>query len=441
MITKNHKRFLLPRFDTFGDIVLLQGFIAHMQYNVPDATISLLVREGYDQLAALFPSNIYWLTTDLHPYIECVDADQENLSILLDMLDKENFDCLLTTTYNRTWLDDLIAAKLTGAQRIAIGDCCSRKLWADDLHVRLGLSINNLYECFVPVIEASPEIEKYQILAETILQSSESLPVPRLTVPFSAQEGIQDVLEALYLSPGAYYACVVTCTASLPYKSWHSERFVAIMVWLKKIYSLNPLIMGHESERDRIQVVADMARVKGVKPTIWFGKTGELVFLAGLLQQARFYIGNDTGPMHIAAALAVPTVAIFGGGHWPRFLPVGERAIGIAAELPCFGCNWGDCIFGDAPCVKLVTVDDVENAIEVILSNKPISSNYIPASSDEKTRFKHLYDICLESKANELKRLETKYTELDGKLTQFHTSLSWRLTKPLRWLGDKIRGL
>jgi hypothetical protein len=90
--------------------------------------------------------------------------------------------------------------------------------------------------------------------------------------------------------------------------------------------------------------------------------------LGGLLEMARFYLGNDTGAMHLAAALGRPVVPIFGGGTWPRFQPVARRSLTIVQPLPCFGCAW-DCFFGDAPCVRTISPGSVRRALERFLSD------------------------------------------------------------------------
>ncbi len=68
----------------------------------------------------------------------------------------------------------------------------------------------------------------------------------------------------------------------------------------------------------------------------------------------------------MAAAVQTPVVAVFGGGHWPRFLPLGSHSVTIAGEMPCFGCGW-DCLFEDAPCVKLPSIEDVKVCIQDVL--------------------------------------------------------------------------
>ena len=73
--------------------------------------------------------------------------------------------------------------------------------------------------------------------------------------------------------------------------------------------------------------------------------------------------------MHLAAALDVPVVAVFGGGTWPRFVPAARRGVALVQPLPCFGCGW-DCAFGDAPCLGEITAADAIAAVDHALANE-----------------------------------------------------------------------
>ena len=135
--------------------------------------------------------------------------------------------------------------------------------------------------------------------------------------------------------------------------------------------SLNIVLIGTESERAETAAVAQGC--SGLVIDLTAQVTTE--DLPTVIGQATLVITNDTGTVHIAAALRVPTVCIVGGGHFGSFLPYPEEArdVGIRVEalhhpLPCFNCNW-KCIypvryFEPAPCVSNVPVDTVWMSIK-----------------------------------------------------------------------------
>jgi len=118
MDIKQFRNILIPRLDTFGDIVLLQGFIAAVLDYLPEAQITVLVRKGYEQLVPMFPQRLIWKTTPITLDKRPTDI-KEITSFLKDMADN-SYDLLLTTTFNRTWLDDLLATVMLSSMRIAL---------------------------------------------------------------------------------------------------------------------------------------------------------------------------------------------------------------------------------------------------------------------------------------------------------------------------------
>ena len=77
------------------------------------------------------------------------------------------------------------------------------------------------------------------------------------------------------------------------------------------------------------------------------------------------YIGRDTGPMHIAAALGKPVIAVFGGGHWPRFTPRAKTGFVASVIMPCAGCDWV-CHLAEPYCVRRVPVESIVQAFDSV---------------------------------------------------------------------------
>jgi len=102
-------------------------------------------------------------------------------------------------------------------------------------------------------------------------------------------------------------------------------------------------------ERSRAEGVAKAAG-EGVRaaPAL------ELDELAAFLSGAALFVGGDTGPMHLASGLGIPTVAIFGPTSPARTGPRGPRARSIEAGLPCAGCDRATCTYGTDACMKKI---------------------------------------------------------------------------------------
>jgi ADP-heptose:LPS heptosyltransferase len=387
MLDKNKaKRILIPRFDTFGDIVLLEGFLDALMQRYPDAEITLLVREGYNQLAHLFPGKLQWVTTTINPFKELGQQNLEEVKACIDKIAGYRPDLLLITTYWCSWLDCAIAAVIWGANKIAVGD---QDRINDQLTIVSGLLDIDTRNVFTKIIEVPARIhetEKYQALWDYLSRDGGTLPLPKLHVPHAFTLQAQDILDRMGLGTGKFFVCLPGGTQSgVTLKTWSAERFAEIIAWVKNEYALQPLLVGHECESEFLVRVTDALKGAGITPFVWIGKDGEMPLLAALMERAGLYIGNDTGPMHIAAALDIPVVGVFGGGHWQCFLPVGEHSLGIVGTMPCFGCRW-NCIFDNALCVPLVGIEDVKKAITLVFGEEKTESNFLPATetiSDE----------------------------------------------------------
>ena len=211
----------------------------------------------------------------------------------------------------------------------------------------------------------APEVEKNAKLLAALVGRELAVPRPRLKLPGAVEERGREHLAGLGLRAGQYVACCPAGTANVELKAWAPQRFASMASWLSGQRRVPVLVMGHRSEASTVDAVLRMA--EGPNLHRFVGDDGDFELMTSLLALARLYLGNDTGPMHLAAAAGVPVVAVFGGGHWPRFLPAAETGAVHTQDLPCFGCGWRDCIFGDAPCVGHVEEARVRDSVARVL--------------------------------------------------------------------------
>ncbi len=417
LLKKSPKRILIPRFDTIGDIILLEGFLEALLEKYPDAEIVIVVQKVFYQLKSLFPKRVKWLSTKAHPYN--LESNLDEVNLLLNQLADKHWDLVLTTTFNRTYIDDIIALKLKDVWNIAIGNEKEIPWYFKHMWQKLGLNGDSPNYKFVPIAESLHETEKYRILWNSLTGKDRGIPQPRLIISDNLKEKAKLILSNLGLRKKGFYICAPAGIKNVGIKTWPEERFADVITRLEREYNLRTLLIGQKRERRKIEKVASLVKERGKVPFIWLGKNGEIPILAAIIQKAKFYFGNDTGPMHLAAAVEIPVVGIFGGGHWPRFLPTGSHSIGIAGDLPCFGCEW-DCIFADAPCVRLVSVDDAKSAIKNVIQGEGLDSNMVRSSykvSNETARY-------IEKAVNKYKSIKS---ELTAKLDRSELDCAARL--------------
>jgi hypothetical protein len=126
----------------------------------------------------------------------------------------------------------------------------------------------------------------------------------------------------------------------------------------------NFLFVGHGNEEEASHRVIEAMGDQGHRAKVWSGaEERDLDTLIGLLALSKGYVGRDTGPMHLAAALEKPVLAVFGGGTWPRFLPAAKAGVSLTVRVPCSGCGW-DCHLSESVCIKDVPASAVLHAID-----------------------------------------------------------------------------
>jgi len=169
-----------------------------------------------------------------------------------------------------------------------------------------------------------------------------------------AAEGIAPGEPFLVLNPGAAYGSA---------KRWHEHRFATAADGLAAELRLRVAIIGSETER----AIANEISERMMKPpAVLSGKTS-LETLIGVLAESSLMITNDSGPMHIAAALGVPTVAVFGSTDETVTGPYGRRTRIVKHAVECSPCLLRECPI-DHRCMERVTVDDVCRAARDLLA-------------------------------------------------------------------------
>ncbi len=146
-------------------------------------------------------------------------------------------------------------------------------------------------------------------------------------------------------------------------KQWPAERYAEVGRLLIEKHGLLPVVFGGKEDRELgMHLISN-----------WGGglcAAGELSVResAALLRQARFYLGNDTGVMHLAAAVGTPCVAIFSALDWPgRWHPYGEGHRVLRHEVACSGCMSSICAHAHE-CLLGVSVGSVLAACESVIN-------------------------------------------------------------------------
>ncbi len=148
-------------------------------------------------------------------------------------------------------------------------------------------------------------------------------------------------------------------------KQWPPERFVEAALLVAKAIQGGIVLFGSVRERPLCHVMAAAIRKTGVPVLSLAGETTLDQFL-DLAAACRVFLTNDSGAMHAASALAVPTVAIFGPTDYIATAPAGPVSRLVREPVECSPCMLRDCPI-DHRCMTAVSPERVaETALDLL---------------------------------------------------------------------------
>jgi len=120
--------------------------------------------------------------------------------------------------------------------------------------------------------------------------------------------------------------------------------------------------------RDEEGLANALAERLPFKPLVLVGKLG-LLETAAVLERCRLFIGNDSGPMHMAAAVSTPVVTFFGPSEPNKYHPYGVEHRLLEVDLPCRPCDHIHCVHGEHLCMTRIAAGDIVAAAEELLGS------------------------------------------------------------------------
>jgi ADP-heptose:LPS heptosyltransferase len=158
---------------------------------------------------------------------------------------------------------------------------------------------------------------------------------------------------------------VASVGAKVDVKDWGDANWAALLTRLgNQLPGWGLAMLGAADERERTEALI----------ANWPGKRANLCGQisvresAALLTRARLYLGHDSGPMHLAAAMGTPCVAVFSSRSLPgQWYPFGWQHRVLYHPISCQGCGLEVCIARNKACIRSITADEVEQSVLDIL--------------------------------------------------------------------------
>ena len=304
------RRLLLIRLSSLGDILLMTPLLNLLRTTCPQAQIDVLVKAEYHDLLRAHPGITRLLIFD----------SRQSLLRTLRSLRADRYD--LALDLHCTPRSQLLLRGLRAHRKLVYNKRVLRRA----LLVRLGW--NTLRRMTpVPELYAAP-LRRLGLTGRldppTMHLDPESTKAMQAHIACSLPEASHQPL--LAVAPGARW----------PTKRWPVERFAEVTQELAREKQAAVVILGGPDETQLARTLCDKLDV----PVVNGAGTLSLMNSAALLSRCRLLISNDSGLMHMATALRVPVVAIFGPTVQEfGFYPFQARAEVVSESLSCRPCS------------------------------------------------------------------------------------------------------
>lgn len=331
---RNIQRVLLLNFTALGDLLFSTPAIRAIKETYPDWRLDLLVKP---QCAPLMEDSPYIQRLWRYP------GRGLGFLKLMRQLREESFDLAIILHGN-----DPEATMLAWATRAPhlIGSAKSSLAFA--------------YSAQVEQTDPYQHAIEHRLNYVRLLGADTADTRMELFLPQEAETQAETVLSQHFAAPSRLMA--LHATGSGAYKWWPRENFAALGAYLYERYQAPLLIIS--GSRDRPAAEALAARLPG--PSLVTGGRYPLATVAALLKRARLLVANDSGPLHMALALGVPSLALIGADHPARIGPyqVDWGAYLYRKEEVCQEERCLNRACPDNRCLQAIEVSEVIRTIE-----------------------------------------------------------------------------
>lgn len=325
------RRILLIRPGGIGDAVLLASTINSIKnyYQVLHITI----------LAEQRNAGVYSLIPGVEEVL-CYDRSQEFIKIL-----RGSYDVVIDT--EQWYRLSAVVARLVHAP------------------IKIGFDTNERRRMFTHSIRydiSAYEPDNFLALLKPLgVNCQQDVGTYSLTVPSQSVSTASQLL--LPLRSDSFVA--IFPGASILERRWDVDRFRRVAELLSA-FGIKTVVVGGKEDRQQGELIA------GGGLGLNLAGLTSLAETAAVIQKSSLLVSGDSGVLHIAVGLGVPTVSLFGPGRAKKWAPHGDHHIVINKGLPCSPCT----TFGNTPpcprdtrCMRDITVDEVVNAVTMLLTS------------------------------------------------------------------------
>jgi len=341
-------KFLIIKPSSLGDVIHALPVAAALKAEFPGACVDWLVGRGYEEVLEGNPAVDRVIIFDRRMF----DGPGKlgRLKRLISELRLERYDAVL----------DLQGLLRSGLMTFA----CRTGAMVGFATAREGAAL--FYTDRVAVPDADMHaVDRYLLTlkplgAKCAWGRGGTAPIFSLAIGEPGHRQADEVLRDAGIEDGEPFVAIAP-SARWVTKRWPAENFVGLVNMLKARRGIKSVLIGSAGEATALDGHKD--KLVSLK-TMAFGKTS-IMGLAALLSRARLLVTNDSGPMHLAAAVGTPTIAIFGPTDARRTGPYGHGHLVITSGERCAPCFRREC--DTVSCLTRISVEEVYERLQPLV--------------------------------------------------------------------------
>ncbi len=336
------KRILIRSTNWVGDAVLTTPAVRAVRKNFPDARLSLLAKPW---VAPVFYNNPY--VDQIIPYdLAGRHAGWLGKARLIKELRRTKFD--LVVLFQNAFEAALLAYLAGVPKRLGYDTDGRRLLLTHSIRLEPGRKLGHQIDYYLGILEGASLKLTGRGLTLMVTDQERSRAEDILMRHHVTGQG-----RLIGINPGATYGSA---------KRWAPERYAALCDKIQDSWSAHIIIFGGPAEKAIGRRISELMKNDCINLC---GKTN-LREAVALIERCRLFVTNDSGLMHVVAALDIPLVAIFGSTDPVATGPTSPRSHIVRVRVPCSPCLKPECPT-DHRCMREITVDKVYAVVETLL--------------------------------------------------------------------------
>ena len=294
---------------------------AHLAVSVPASNKELLVTNPHIDEIVFRPRETSWAAKIRF----ALDMRRQNYDLIISVQEKSMFYAWAT------WYTRLLNRRAP----VTVGlDHKRTRKW---------------YQYVVPIRADQHEVHKYLGIATVLECPRDRNPVLELTPTDDSRERVGSLLESQGFDVDVRFVGI-NPGGSEAEKRWPEERFAQVGDRIHQETGLPVMIFGGPTDQSRANHIRELM----TQPAVVVAGRTSLGDTAALLERCQLLVTGDTGPMHMAVAMAVPVVVMFGPTSPLKFGPFTRLRTILRHEMPCPECQH--------PCLHTITAEECAEA-------------------------------------------------------------------------------